>query len=174
MFFNFALGIQEVDKEKVNINNREAVRAIILKGNYILMVHTNKGDYKFPGGGVNKEESHSQALIREVKEETGYTINYIGDMVGVFTERKSDDYEENSIFEMISYYYLCEISDDKAVQNLDDYEAKLNFQPNWILIDEAIRLNDEIIKQENTDKNSWVYRETKVLIAIKERYLNLK
>jgi 8-oxo-dGTP pyrophosphatase MutT (NUDIX family) len=168
MFFNYILGIEEVGKEKVNINHREAVRAVILKGNYILMVHTNKGDYKFPGGGANKGESHAQTLKREVKEETGYILNNVKDRIGVFTERKLDNYEENSIFEMVSHYYLCEISDDKTGQQLDDYESELDFQPVWISMDEAIRLNEEIINNHSIDKNSWIYRETKVLRAIKE------
>ncbi|MDF2505086.1 MAG: hypothetical protein K0R06_2580 [Clostridium sp.] len=42
-----------------------------------------------------------------------------------------------------------------------------NFQPICILIYEAICLIEEIIEQENIDKNSWVDRETEVLIAIK-------
>lgn len=40
-------------------------------------------------------------------------------------------------------------------------------------MDEAIQLNKEIVNEENIDKNSWIYRETKVLVALKERYLNL-
>lgn len=174
MAFNYILGIQQLNKEKVNINHREAVRAVILKDNNILMVHNNKGDYKFPGGGANKEENHEQTLKREVEEETGYIINNVKDMLGVFTERKLDDFEENSIFEMVSYYYICELSDNKTIQKLDDYENELDFKPVWIAINEAIRLNEEVIKKDNTNKNSWIYRETKVLKAIKEDYINLR
>ena len=39
--------------------HRQAVRAVILRGRELLMVNSaNVGDYKFPGGGVNKGESH--------------------------------------------------------------------------------------------------------------------
>ncbi len=71
MLFDCVLGLQEVDNESANINHREAVRAIILHYDSILMAHSNKGDYKFPGGGVNGEESHGEALRRELREERG-------------------------------------------------------------------------------------------------------
>lgn len=147
MIFNHVSGIQDVDKEKTSIRHREAVRAVVFKNNKILMVHNNKGDYKFPGGGANKEESHEQTLEREVREETGHAVVNVKDKIGVFTERKLDQFEENSVFEMTSHYYLCEVSDDKTVQELDDYEAELDFQPVWISFDEAIRSNEEILKK---------------------------
>ena len=59
--------------EGINIEgktvHRNAVRAVILRGQELLMIYSaNVGDYKFPGGGVNKGETHKQALVREVKE----------------------------------------------------------------------------------------------------------
>jgi 8-oxo-dGTP pyrophosphatase MutT (NUDIX family) len=172
MIFNYVSGIQDIDKKKVKTNYREAIRAIIFQGNSILMVHTNKGDYKFPGGGVNKGESHKETLEREVKEETGYLVNSVKSKIGVFIERNIDEYEENAIFQMTSYYYKCEISDNKTLQKLDDYEFELEFSPVWILIDEAIYLNEEILKKDNKHRNPWVYRETKVLKALKENNRN--
>lgn len=174
MIFNYVLGIQEAEKEKININYREAVRAIILQDNNIFMVHTNKGDYKFPGGGVKKAESHEDTLKREVREETGYIVNKVVDKIGIVIERKLDEYEENSVFEMSSYYYLCEISDNKVVQQLDDYESELDFQPLWIPLDKAIHSNEEILKKNDKNKNAWVYRETNVLKALKEHYCDNK
>lgn len=51
---------------------REAVQAIILHGDQILMVYaTLKGDYKIPGSGLEQNEAHVTALTREVLEECG-------------------------------------------------------------------------------------------------------
>jgi 8-oxo-dGTP pyrophosphatase MutT (NUDIX family) len=169
MFFNYELGLQNLDKERVNINYRVAVRAIIFKDNDLLMVHTNKGDYKFPGGGVNSEESHEEALKREVSEETGRIVDCVNDKVGVIIERKVDDYEVSTVFEMSSHYYICEISNSTTIQQLDDYEAELDFRPVWISVDKAIEINEEIFKEDNKDRNPWVYRDTRVLKEIKER-----
>jgi 8-oxo-dGTP pyrophosphatase MutT (NUDIX family) len=168
MFFSYELGLQNLDKEKVNMNYRIAVRAIIFKDNDLLMVHTNKGDYKLPGGGVNSGESYEEALKREVSEETGYILDSVSDKVGVIIERKADEYEESSVFEMSSHYYICEISNSTTIQQLDDYEAELDFRPVWISVDKAIEINEEILNVDNKDRNPWVDRDTCVLKEIKE------
>ena len=41
---------------------RHAVRAIVLSKNEILMIKSNDGDLKFPGGGIEKNESPVDAL----------------------------------------------------------------------------------------------------------------
>jgi 8-oxo-dGTP diphosphatase len=54
------------------------VRAVIFDGDKVLMVKQfiKSGDvvWNFPGGGVKSDESPEEACIREVKEETGYTV----------------------------------------------------------------------------------------------------
>jgi hypothetical protein len=49
--FEFLMGEKEIPEEYER-NERTAVRAILLYGDKVLMVKTNRGDYKFPGGGV--------------------------------------------------------------------------------------------------------------------------
>ena len=54
---------------------REAARGIIIENNQILLVFSEKfKDYKLPGGGLEKNENFEQALLREVKEETGLSV----------------------------------------------------------------------------------------------------
>ena len=168
MLFNYVFGLQEINKEKVSVNCREAVRAIIIQNDNILMVHCNKGDYKFPGGGMNKEETHEEALKREVREETGYVVKGVKEKIGITTERNLDAYQKEAVFEMISYYYICEISDEQTLQELDDYEANLDFQPVWIHLDKVIHLNEEVLK--NKEKSPWVHRELNVLKELREYY----
>ena len=165
MKFNEILGIKEIEDD-VKINNRVAVRAVISQDDKLLMVHSNKGDYKFPGGGVHKQEKYEDALKREVEEETGYILNNVKGVAGTIIERKKDELENNAVFQMTSYYYLCEASDRKTSQKLDDYEAELDFSPEWIRLDEAIAENEKALK--NTDRNAWTYRETLALKRLKE------
>ena len=167
MFFNFTLGIPKTEKEKSKVSLREAIRAVIIKDDKILMVHTNKGDYKFPGGGVESGESHEETLVREVKEETGYIISSISEKIGTAIERSIDAFEKDSIFEMISYYYLCVVSENQALQELDDYEMELGFYPQWLNIDDAIKNNERIIKDTSVQMNNWVPRDTSVLHRLK-------
>ena len=165
MIFDFTLGLQTIEKN-TNIINRQAVRAVIINKDMIFMVHTNKGDYKFPGGGVNKEETHEGTLEREIKEETGYFLKSGSKKIGIVVERNIDKFEKDSMFEMVSHYYLCEISSEKTVQQLDDYEEKLGFHPIWINIDKAIEGNEQLLKEQSKEINPWVARETRVLKAI--------
>ncbi|MGE5473890.1 MAG: NUDIX hydrolase [Ignavibacteriales bacterium] len=104
------------------------------------MVLTNRNDYKFPGGGIQPKENIEEALIREVEEETGYVVKNTKERLGVIVQRDIDKYEKDAIFEMTSYYYLCEVTGTKFEQRLDDYEEEQNFHPVWITIEAAINL----------------------------------
>lgn len=141
---------------------RTAIRAIIMANNRILLVQSNRGDFKFPGGGLEESENHEECLIREVREETGYIHCIVNHKIGTVTERKMDEYIENSLFQMTSHYYLCDLATDKKIaQKLDGYEAELNFTPKWVTLEEAINPNESLI--EKYEQNGWLKRETFVL-----------
>ncbi|MDO5516082.1 MAG: NUDIX domain-containing protein [Clostridium sp.] len=171
MLFNRLLEIDKVSDSIGNVNYREAVRAVIIRGNKILMVHSINRDYKFPGGGIKKGENKIDALSREVQEETGYVCTKIKNKLGMVTEKSKDKYVHDRIFKMISYYYIAEVSDEKREQKLDAYEAELGFTPVWVELSEAIRNNEEIIELNEKNKPNWIGRETYVL---KEIYDYLK
>jgi 8-oxo-dGTP diphosphatase len=50
----------------------------------ILLVHSPRGDWEFPGGQVEEGETLTQALQREIAEETGVTAS-VGPLVGVYS-----------------------------------------------------------------------------------------
>ncbi|KEZ50889.1 NUDIX hydrolase [Metabacillus indicus LMG 22858] len=167
MIFNKMLGIRGIDDKKIRINNREAVRAVIIQNNTILLVHSNLGDCKFPGGGVDKNESHAEALMREVAEETGYLNGLVGDKMGIVIERHLDDYDKDAVFQMTSHYYLCELTDEKVVvQKLDDYESEQEYTPKWVKLEDAMEQNQFILNQ--CEQNVWIHRENFVLTEIKK------
>ncbi|MCM3122850.1 NUDIX domain-containing protein [Mesobacillus sp. AQ2] len=168
MNFNLELDEQNL-KSFLKTIDRVAIRAIIMKNNRILLVESNWGDYKFPGGGLEENETHEDCLKREVREETGYVNSLVKDKVGIVIERKMDEYEDHTLFQMTSHYYLCELAtDEKVTQQLDDYEAKMDFTAKWVTLEEAIIQNESLIN--NLEKNSWLKRETFVLKHIKEMH----
>lgn len=172
MVFKKIIEIEKVSKSIEKVNFREAVRAIVIKNNRILMVSSKNKDYKFPGGGVKKNESKIDALKREVEEETGYICSSIKDVIGIVIEKSKDRYYHNKLFKMISYYYIVEVSDIQKEQKLDAYEKKLEFRPVWINIDDAINSNKLIIEEKSENMANWIYRETYVLKEIRKAIKN--
>ena len=69
----------EMDEKDYNPNGRAFVRpssrVIIIKNNKIYMIHSlTYNYYTFPGGGIEKDETKIDALIRETKEEAGLIV----------------------------------------------------------------------------------------------------
>lgn len=172
MILNHTLGIQTSETESP-VLSRIAVRAVIFENDKLFMIQTNQGDYKFPGGGVKDNENHIHALYRETTEETGHSIKGIVKKLGVIIERNPDRDDENTIFEIKSYYYLCTLSDNFTSNNLDDYEAQLGFQPVWITIDQAIQANERFLDDTTREKKGWEKRETFVLKILREELKNM-
>lgn len=90
---------------------RKAVRAVIIEDNKILVMHRNKFGsqyYTLVGGRVNDDESLEQALVREVKEETGLTVTAARLL---YVEKHPEPYNEQ-------YIYLCNVAphDSVAIQ----------------------------------------------------------
>ncbi|PYZ94943.1 NUDIX hydrolase [Salipaludibacillus keqinensis] len=168
MIFNKLLGTKLNNENENKINYREAVRAVIVQNDHILLIQSNMGDYKFPGGGVEKNESHIDGLVREVAEESGYKNCTVNEKLGVVKERRKDEYDNQAYFQMNSHYYLCELTDEEQVaQQLDDYEADQEFTPHWLPINEAIEANEKSLQQ--FKQNRWIYRENFVLRELLNR-----
>jgi 8-oxo-dGTP pyrophosphatase MutT (NUDIX family) len=147
--------------------HRTAVRAVIRRGNNLLMIYSSAvGDYKFPGGGVDQGESHEQALCREVQEECGMSLAKVGDEIGFAVEYDLPVEKEYDVFRMISHYYQCDVIDGFGAQKLDGYEKDLGFTPVWIDIDQAIQAN-ELLLDSNTPPE-WLKREIFVLHHLKQ------
>lgn len=111
------------------VDERFASRAIIFKGNNLMMVHSNLGEYKFPGGGIEYGESPIDALIREVREETGLIV--LRDSIkeyGEIIEKRKSSILDKTIFVHHSYYYICNVEENVYNQKLDDYEQEESFE----------------------------------------------
>jgi 8-oxo-dGTP pyrophosphatase MutT (NUDIX family) len=151
--------------------HRNAVRGVILRGQHLLMIYSPAvGDYKFPGGGVQPGESHQQALIREIKEESGALLDLFGENIGAVIEYNRAVEVEYDVFKMTSHYYLCQVGDDFGEQRLDPYEKALGFQPVWVSIDAAISANRSLLALDKFPE--WLRRETFILEYIKHNLIS--
>lgn len=110
---------------------RDAVRAIIFKDNNLLVMKRNKFGqeyYTLIGGGVDAGETIEQALVREIREETGVQT---GQFRKVYVEDAGDMYGTQHVF-------WCEYLQGEPVLGPDTEEAKISalgqntYQPMWL------------------------------------------
>jgi len=156
----FTVDMKNYDKSWPR-KERTAIRAIIIKNGKIALIKSQKyGEYKFPGGGMKKNESEYETLKREVLEETGMFIN--PDSIKEFGETIEirRNFEEEETLYQVSKYYLCQVTDEKRPRHLDDYEADYGYEPEWVSIDDAVKNNNGVI---NYDNIPWKKRDTAVL-----------
>ncbi|MDR2166893.1 MAG: NUDIX domain-containing protein [Clostridiales bacterium] len=145
---------------------RDSARAIIFCGENLAMIRSKRfGEYKFPGGAIEKGESHLDALFREVREETGLHIipSSVREYGKTLVLRRGIN--SNEIFEQESFYYLCDIDiAAKSSVNLDaGYETNYGYSLVFVSPDEAIKQNT---KRLNIPDIPWVERDLFVLCEL--------
>ena len=129
---------------------KKRVRAIIKKGEEILLIHRikkKKEYWVFPGGGVDKtDKDKGSALIRECEEELGVDIQ-VGNL---FTTYEFGDDDEKQY----EYFYFCEIVGGKLgtgsgpeFQKGTHYEGEYALE--WIPLKDFLSKN---IQPENVKK----------------------
>ena len=97
---------------------RPSVRSIIIKNGKVAMVHSLKYDYyKFPGGGIEKGESHEEALIRETSEEAGLSVSPCTITEYGYVHRIQKSHTSDDIFIQDNYYYICSTESKTHSQN---------------------------------------------------------
>ena len=122
---------------------RPSVRAIIFRDGKLALVHNGKFDYyRFPGGGIEQGETREEALIREVKEESGLvvipeSIREYGSVLRLSRVRGS----ENIIFEQENFYYLCEAQEEIGATEFDAHELDEQYSLEVVALEEALKRN---------------------------------
>ena len=77
---------------------KKSVRGIVIKDKNILLIKRIKKErtyYVIPGGGLEKNETLEEGVIREVKEELGITVS-VGNLIG------TDDFQNTR-----HYFFDC-------------------------------------------------------------------
>lgn len=143
---------------------RRASRAIVLKGESILLLYTKRyNDFSFPGGGVDEQEDLILGLHRELAEETGANGIKIVKEFGYIDELRPHYRQEYDLIHMLSYFYVCEIDSVLGHAQMEHYEISNGMEVRWINIHEAIAHNREVIESKDTSMGLSIERETLVL-----------
>lgn len=159
----FTIDLQDYDPSWPH-STRPSVRAIIVRNGKLALVHNGKFDYyMFPGGGIEEGESHEEALIREVKEESGLVVipESIREYGSALRLSKSSHFE-NTVFEQENYYYLCEAQETIETTKYDVHEIEEQYSLVFLTPEEAVRRNRT---NDHGEENGgvWIERETRVM-----------
>ncbi len=154
---------------KIEIRKSAEYHGIIFIEGKLLLVRSNFGEVKFPGGGQEEGEDDFQTLIRETLEETGYHV--IPESIYEFgeVEEKRLSVHEPMIWHQINRYYFCAVKENQEKCNYTENEKKYGFHQVFYTLDEALRINQSMIDCEG--KHLWNQREFNVLKLLKD-YLN--
>ncbi len=149
---------------------RVAVRGIIFIDGKLLMIENNFGEAKLPGGGIESGEDDSEALVREVKEETGYDVLVESIVPFGEIEEKRLSVNEPKIWHQISRLYFCDVYPEKGQCNYTENEKKYGFKQILYTLDEALQKHKAMLDKEG--KPAWNQREYKMLLLIREYLRN--
>lgn len=123
-FLAVGLGSKELEIPKIRVgaslNPSLAVNAIVTKEEKILLVKRKnepfKGFWSLPGGFVEYGETVEEAVRREVKEETGLTVE-IEKLVGIYSER-----DRHPGRHVVAVCYSAKIKEGEISVNLEENE----------------------------------------------------
>ena len=151
---------------------RVAVRGIILMDGKLLMIENAFGEVKLPGGGIEQGEDETAALLREVREETGYEV--IPESIRPFgqIEEKRLSVHEPMIWHQISRLYFCDVAPEQGSCAYTDNEKKHGFRLVRYTVEEALQKNERMLEKEG--RQPWNQREYETLRLLQKHLAEVK
>jgi len=146
---------------------RLAVRGIIFLDGKLLLTENRYGEVKLPGGGVEAGEDDAAALIREVREETGYAVARASIRPFGEIEERRLSAEGDRIWHQLSRLYVCAVSGEPGPCRYSAAERRARFRPVLYTLEQAIQKNRAMLEREG--KQTYNQREYRTLLLIRER-----
>jgi ADP-ribose pyrophosphatase YjhB (NUDIX family) len=88
--------------------------AIVFDANGKLLLHrrSDTGYWALPGGAIELDETAAQAVIREVREETGYHVEIVR-IIGVYSDpiHTTIRYPNGDVVSYVAIAFECKVSD---------------------------------------------------------------
>jgi len=142
---------------------RRAVKAVIdVDGSLLMLRSGTGGDYKFPGGGAEPDETDLEALGRELDEECGRDLLEAGPLLLTVHEAHPAREDPSRRFEMESRYYACTVSGVRRTPRLSANEEREGLHAVLVPWREAIGTNRAVLAR-GAGALPWVDRELAVL-----------
>ena len=153
------------------------VKALIVSSNNKILLVNSYQDYQFPGGHMENNETYSEALKRELLEETGIDFNIEKDIEPVLKlYRYYEEYHETKENTLLEINYFI-IRSDKYIDidnlNLTKEEENGDFSLTYISLFEFKRLLEENIMI-NNDKYGISEEMFEVFDKLKNKLFKIK
>ena len=149
---------------------RKCSRGIIVNSHYeYAMLYSSKYKfYSFPGGSIEGNETLLEALIREIKEETGLIVNPESILeYGLVVEIRRDIKVKNGIYEKHDYYFTCDVGNDISELNMTKEEIESQYKLEYIDLNNAIQIN----KSQSLIEQKYMEAETFIMeLIVKEKH----
>lgn len=142
-------------QDTVDVYEKYSVRGIINRNGKIAMQCSKDGEYKIPGGGLEAGEDFTQALVREILEETGlHVIESKIVELGEIKEVRKDLFNPQKKYICHSMFYYCEVEDKQEALKLTPSEIAKGYELKWAAPQEIYQRNILI------EKDPWIIRDT--------------
>ncbi len=142
---------------------KHTVRAIITRNGKLAMQKSKYGEYKILGGVVENGESHTETLVREVEEEAGLIVKPDSlRAIGFIEERRRDIFYKERVYVCFTYFYYCDVCEDKVPLKLTDSELLKGYRLAWQTPERIVAANRAHIKEK------WKMRDTEFINMIVE------
>lgn len=156
-------------QDTTDVHEKYSVRGIVLRDGKLAMQCSREGEYKIPGGGLEAGENAIQALIRELREETGLhvkedTIQELGEIV----EIRRDLFESHKKYICHSAFYVCQVGEEQDELQLTASEIAKGYVLKWATPEEIYRQNIQI------QKDPWIIRDTAFIKMLLDKEVQLE
>lgn len=94
-------------------------RAAVFIDGKVLLVHENNGTWSLPGGWCDVDQSVASNTIKEVKEETGFTVS-AEKLIAVLDWRKHN--VTNYAYGVVKIFVLCKYESGRFESNIETTE----------------------------------------------------
>lgn len=110
-----------------------AVSAVVLDDQGRVLLHRRRDNelWALPGGAIELGESVAEAIMREVREETGYDVQVLG-VAGVYSDPKHVfAYDDGEVRQEFSVCLDCRVVSGELATSDESYEVR------WFIPEDA-------------------------------------
>lgn len=113
---------------------RPSAYGIVIKDGAVLLAKQH-GGYDVPGGGIDLGETPEEAVLREIKEETGIVAKN-PHLIDIHTTFFKIPLTRDHFVQSILLYYVCEYEGGEiSLDNIEEYEKEYSELAEWVPID---------------------------------------